>query len=447
MKIRVETPLDYGKLPPQNQELEKLVLGIVMTDMDAIIRLITILKPESFYRENHVIIWDHILKIHRDGRPTDTVNMVEYLRNSGLLDAVGGPFYIVQLVDNVQRISEVDKFALILKELQFKRDLISAQSKSIQMLYEDTTDVFDSLVDIRNATEQVINEIQTIQSKSFCDTVDETVLEMKQASQNGYKRGVPWCQGNMDSYTGGAQRSDLIILAARPSMGKSCLMLQCARKQAKNGIPVGIISIEMSAHSLVLRMLSQETHIDLERVSKGALKKSEWESVDNTTFSLREYPVHIEDMGGIGVTVMAAKAKAWAIKHGIQILYVDYLQLAEDDTGTSKNREQEVATISRGLKRIAKELNIPVVALAQLNRGLESRTDKRPQLSDLRESGGIEQDADMVIFLYRDAYYNKNSDDPTTEVIIAKYRNGKTGTVALEFNGETQTFTDKTFLS
>lgn len=444
MRTKEYEPLEinYGKLPPQDINLERLVLGVALIDRTAIITLSTILKPSSFYYNAHEIIWKTVMDLYKESNETDYITVTTALKKQGKLEDAGGAFYITQLVDRAHDLAQIQHHALYLKELQFRRDLITAQTSSIQKLYEDTEDVFECLIDIKNATETVIGEIQTIQTKEFKDQVITSLETIKEAAKNDYKTGVPFYLPNLDRYTGGAQKSDLIIWAARPSMGKSALMLDCARKQAKNGVSVGIFSIEMSAHSLIMRFFAQETKTDLERVSKGALRGGEWQVVDETALKMMEYPIIIEDLGGIGVAIMQSKARAWAIKYGIEILYVDYLQLASDDSGNSNNREQEVANISRGLKKIAKDLNIPVVALAQLNRSLESRADKRPLLSDLRESGGIEQDADVVMFLYRDGYYAKN-DDPSTELIIAKYRNGKIGTVHADFNGATQSFTDK----
>lgn len=444
-----------GKLPPQAVELEEAVLGALMLEKEALNVVIDILKPDSFYKESHKEIFESILELFNKSEPIDILTVTSQLRKRGSLEFCGGAFYVTELTSRVSSAANVEAHARIITEMAIKRELISIATKIHKDAYEDTTDVFDLL----NSTEQAIFEVSEINiRKNFADMrsiMHEAIteLEIRKNRADGLT-GVPSGFTGLDRVTSGWQKSDMVIIAARPGMGKTAFVVSALRNAAVEfKRPVAIFSLEMSSVQLVNRLISAEAELDSEKIKKGNLEEYEWEQLVHKTAGLSEAPIFIDDTPALSVFEFRAKARKLVQQHKVELIVIDYLQLMSGDTGGKSgaggNREQEIATISRSLKTIAKELNVPVIALSQLSRAVEVRGgDKRPQLSDLRESGSIEQDADMVMFLYRPEYYKITEDAEGNsllgigEVIIAKHRNGSLDTIQLKFIGKYTKFAD-----
>jgi len=444
---------DLGKVPPQAVDLEEAVLGALMLEKDALTEVIDILHPESFYVNRHQLIYKAIRTLFEKSEPIDLLTVTNQLRISGELEASGGPFYITKLTSNVNSASNIEYHARVIAEMSIKRELISVASEVHNEAYEDTTDVFELLDKTESALFKVSeNNIR----KSFSemhDVMREAMKDLETKKEQGSGlTGVPSGLTALDRVTNGWQKSDLIIIAARPAMGKTAFVLTCIRNAAVQfGKPAAIFSLEMSSVQLVNRLISAEAEIESDKLRKGNLDESEWAQLHHRIGTLTESKIFIDDTPGLSILELRAKCRRLKQQHDIQMIVIDYLQLMSGDSGSRKsgNREQEIASISRALKNIAKELNVPVIALSQLSRAVETRGgDKRPQLSDLRESGSIEQDADQVMFLYRPEYYGITVDEDgnaTTgvgEVIIAKNRHGSVEDVSLRFIGKYTKFCD-----
>jgi replicative DNA helicase len=438
-----------GKLPPQAPDLEEAVLGALMLEKGALNAVIEFLKPEHFYVEAHQHIYSAIVTLFKGSEPVDMRTVVNQLRKEGKLELVGGAFYIAELTAKVSSAANIEYHARVIIEMAIKRSLIQIASQIHHDAYEDTTDVFELL----DRTEQAIFEISDSNLRKNYDTMKNLMYRAVQELQKLKEHkdgltGVPSGFTDLDRLTSGWQNSDLIIVAARPGMGKTAFVVSALRNAAVDfKRPVAIFSLEMSSVQLVNRMISAEAELEGEKIRKGQLADFEWQQLVHKTAQLAQAPIFIDDTPALTILELRAKCRRLKAEHDVQLIIVDYLQLMRGDTGG--NREQEIASISRALKGIAKELSVPVIALSQLSRGVETRGgDKRPQLSDLRESGSIEQDADLVIFLYRPEYYGITQDEnqnPTTnlaEVIVAKHRNGSTGKVNLKFIGKYTKFTD-----
>jgi replicative DNA helicase len=438
-----------GKLPPQALDLEEAVLGALMLEKGALNAVVEFLKPEHFYSEAHQEIYRAIIELFKGSEPVDMRTVVNQLRKNAKLELVGGAYYIAELTSKVSSAANIEYHARVVIELAIKRDLIQIASQIHHDAYEDTTDVFELL----DKTEQSIFEISDSNLRKNYDNMKNlmyraiTELQKLKEHKDGLT-GVPSGFTALDRMTSGWQSSDLVIIAARPGMGKTAFVVSAMRNAAVDfKRPVAIFSLEMASVQLVNRMISAEAELEGEKIRKGQLAEFEWAQLVHKTNRLSSAPIFIDDTPALSILELRAKCRRLKAEHGIQLIIVDYLQLMRGDTGG--NREQEIASISRALKGIAKELSVPVLALSQLSRGVETRGgDKRPQLSDLRESGSIEQDADMVIFLYRPEYYKITVDEegmPTQgmgEVIIAKHRNGQTGSVKLKFIGKYTKFAD-----
>lgn len=438
-----------GKLPPQALDLEEAVLGALMLEKGALNAVVEFLKPEHFYSEAHQEIYRAIIELFKGSEPVDMRTVVNQLRKNAKLELVGGAYYIAELTSKVSSAANIEYHARVVIELAIKRDLIHIASQIHHDAYEDTTDVFELL----DKTEQSIFEISDSNLRKNYDNMKNlmyraiTELQKLKEHKDGLT-GVPSGFTALDRMTSGWQSSDLVIIAARPGMGKTAFVVSAMRNAAVDfKRPVAIFSLEMASVQLVNRMISAEAELEGEKIRKGQLAEFEWAQLVHKTNRLSSAPIFIDDTPALSILELRAKCRRLKAEHGIQLIIVDYLQLMRGDTGG--NREQEIASISRALKGIAKELSVPVLALSQLSRGVETRGgDKRPQLSDLRESGSIEQDADMVIFLYRPEYYKITVDEegmPTQgmgEVIIAKHRNGQTGSVKLKFIGKYTKFAD-----
>jgi replicative DNA helicase len=444
-----------GKLPPQAVDLEEAVLGALMLEKEAITTVIDILKVDNFYREQHKLIYEAIIDLFNASEPVDMLTVTNQLRKNGALERAGGAFYITNLTSRVNSAANIEYHARIVAEMAIKRKLITIAGEIQRDAYEDTADVFELL----DRTESALFEVSEANiRKNYVDmkTVMRDALrelEARKEHKDGLT-GVPSGFSALDRITSGWQPSDLIIIAARPAMGKTAFVISALRNAAVDfNKPVVIFSLEMSAVQLVNRMISAEAELDSEKIKKGNLADYEWEQLVHKTTRLNKAPIFIDDTPALSVLELRAKCRRLKAQHDIQMIIIDYLQLMSGDTsksgGKGGNREQEIASISRAMKQLAKELNCPVIALSQLSRAVETRGgDKRPQLSDLRESGSIEQDADMVMFLYRPEYYgilqgeNGEPLQGVGEVIIAKHRNGSLDTVQLKFIGKYTRFTD-----
>jgi replicative DNA helicase len=438
-----------GKLPPQALDLEEAVLGALMLEKGALNAVIEFLKPEHFYSEQHQEIYRAIIELFKGSEPVDMRTVVNQLRKDGKLEVVGGAYYIAELTSKVSSGANIEYHARVVIEMAIKRNLIQIASQIHHDAYEDTTDVFELL----DKTEQSIFEISDSNLRKNYDNMRNlmyraiTELQKLKEHKDGLT-GVPSGFSALDRLTSGWQNSDLIIIAARPGMGKTAFVVSAMRNAAVDfKRPVAIFSLEMASVQLVNRMIAAEAELEGEKIRKGQLADFEWQQLVHKTNRLSSAPIYIDDTPALTILELRAKCRRLKAEHGVQLIIVDYLQLMRGDTGG--NREQEIASISRALKGIAKELNVPVIALSQLSRGVETRGgDKRPQLSDLRESGSIEQDADLVIFLYRPEYYKITVDEEGMstvgmgEVIVAKHRNGQTGSVKLRFIGKFTKFTD-----
>jgi len=437
--------LVYGKVPPQATDLEVAVLGALMLERDALTEVIDILSPDSFYVEAHQKIYASIQRLFEGGHPVDLLTVTQELKKAGDLEMVGGAFFVSELTNKISSSAHAEYHARIISQKYIQRELIKVSSEIIKDAYEDTTDVFELLdkaeKNLFGIAEKNLRQggenMQSIVKKAI-KSIDEL------RNQEEGLTGVPSGFVNLDRVTSGWQKSDLVILAARPAMGKTAFVLSVARNAAVDfNKGVAVFSLEMSSVQLVNRLIASETQIPMEKLKKGQLAGHEWEQLNSRVGRLSESPLFIDDTPALNIFELRAKCRRLKSQHDIQMIIIDYLQLMSGGDSAKGNREQEIAAISRGLKMIAKELEVPVIALSQLSRAVETRGgDKRPMLSDLRESGSIEQDADMVIFLYRPEYYgitedmDGNSTEGVGEVMIAKHRNGALENVPLKFIGK-----------
>ncbi len=438
--------LEKGKIPPQAIDLEEVVLGALMIDKKGVDDVIDILNPEVFYKQAHQHIFEAIFTLFENSQPVDLLTVSAQLKKVGKIDLVGGEFYLIQLTQKVSSSAHIDFHARIILQKFIQRSLIKISNEIIEESYSDSTDVFDLL----DTAESKLYEVTQGNIKRSFETAQNLVIQAKKrieeiANKEGLS-GVPSGFTKLDKLTSGWQPSDLIIIAARPGMGKTALTLSMARNMAvEHNIPVAFFSLEMSSVQLITRLISSETHLSSEKLRTGNLEKHEWEQLNVKVKGLETAPLFIDDTPSLSIFDLRAKARRLSSQHGIKLIIVDYLQLMTAG-GTQKggNREQEISTISRNLKALAKELNIPVIALSQLSRAVETRGgSKRPILSDLRESGAIEQDADIVSFIYRPEYYkidewdddDHSPTDGQAEFIVAKHRNGGLDEIRLKFIG------------
>ncbi len=430
------------RLPPQNIEAEQSVLGSLLIDPDAVTRVASILKASDFYRESHKLIYQAIQNLHERDEAADFITVSDELARQGQLEEVGGASYLTYLINAVPTSVHAEYYAHIVERTAILRRLIEAASQIGNLAYEEADDVDDVL----DRAEQILFGISErritrdlIPLRQLLGDYFERIEYLSQ--HQGELFGVPSGFTDLDKLLGGFQRSDLIILAGRPSMGKTSLALSMGLNAAKKyDQKVAIFSLEMSCEQLVQRFISAETGIDSQRLRAGLVADHEWPKFIQATGLLSELNIFIDDTPALSILEMRTKARRLASEHSLDLIIVDYLQLMRG-SGRSENRVQEVSDISRGLKALARELNIPVLALSQLSRAVEARQDKRPMLSDLRESGSIEQDADVVMFVYREDMYDENTDKKNiAEISIAKHRNGPTGKIHLFFRKELAQF-------
>jgi replicative DNA helicase len=430
-------PIVAGKVPPQNLEAEQAVLGSILLKAETFGTVLEILKPQDFYKDSHKIIFEVMVDLFEKNDPQDVLTVSNLLRDKNKLDSVGGSTYLAALTSIIPVTANISSYAKIIREKSILRRLIEVNSDIAARCYEEQNDI-DILVD---EAEQAIFDIAGKQGGQGFTSIKSIVPEAFATVEQLYKRkelitGVPTGYIEIDKMTAGLQPSDLIIIAARPSMGKTSLAMNIAQHASlieKTG--VAVFSLEMSKEQLVMRLLSSVGRIDSQRIRTGKLLNEDWPKLTRAVGMLSEAPIYLDDTPALSVLEMRAKVRRLAAQHDIGLIIVDYLQLMQG-RGRIENRTQEISEISRSLKALAKEHNVPVLALSQLNRGLESRSDKRPMMSDLRESGAIEQDADVICFIYRDEVYNKSEENPDiglAEVIIGKQRNGPTGSVKLTF--------------
>jgi replicative DNA helicase len=434
--------LFLDRVPPQNNEAEQSVLGAVFLSKEALITAIEILRPEDFYKTAHQRIFKTMLDLYEKGEPVDLVTVTAELQDHKLLEEVGGVTYLTEIASSVPTAANIEYYARIVEEKSLLRRLIQTATKIANDGYTREDDVSEIIAD---AEKYILEIAQNRNSGGFTpirDVLLETYERIEFLSQRrGDVTGIPSGYPDLDKMTSGFQRSDLIILAARPSVGKTAFALNVAQNvAARAGETVAIFSLEMAASQLVQRMICAEGNLDASKMRTGWLEEDDWQKLTMAIGTLAKAPIYIDDTPGITVQDIRAKCRRLQAEKGLGLILIDYLQLIQG-RGRGENRQQEVSEISRTLKGIARELNVPVIALSQLSRSVEQRQDKRPMMSDIRESGSIEQDADIVAFLYRDDYYDKETENKNViEVIIAKQRNGPTGTVELAFLKEYNKF-------
>jgi replicative DNA helicase len=434
------------KLLPQNIEAEAAVLGSILIDPEAIVQVADYLRPEDFYRDAHRVIYQAALELYEQREPADLITLTDELLRREKLEEVGGASYVSSLANQVPTSANVDHYGRIVERTATLRRLIHAAGQIAAVAYSEP----DANAALDQAERLVFNISQHYTRADFDhirDTLRDYIDKLEQLHEHrGTIVGVPTGFSDLDKLTGGLQKSDLVILAARPSVGKTALSLSLAHNAAlRYGHAVAIFSLEMSKEQLVARLLSMDAAVDQSRLRTGMLDDDEWERISESVGRLSEANIYIDDTPGITLVEMRSKARRLMMERGYSLMIVDYLQLMQG-SGTGRgheNRVQEVSEISRGLKALARELNVPVMALAQLSRAVESRTEKKPQLSDLRESGSIEQDADVVMFIYRDEVYNPETDRKNiADIIVAKHRNGPVGQVSLYFQANQTRYRD-----
>jgi replicative DNA helicase len=433
------------KVPPQNIEAEASLLGAILVDKEAIVKVADMIGADDFYAQRNGLIYAAMLDLYEARQPIDLLTLANKLEGMGELDKVGGSAYLTELVDSVPSAAHVTHYAGIVTHKATLRRLISAATKITGLGHEEDL----QLDDLLDQAEQTLFQVSQKHLKQNFIPISSVLAESFDRLDTLHKdkhsiRGVPTGFRGLDDKLAGLQKSDLIILAARPSMGKTTLALNIAQHVAvKEGIPVGIFSLEMSKEQLIDRLLAAESGVDSWKLRTGSLEDSDFPKINNAMATLSDAPIFIDDSPMANVMEMRTKARRLQSEHDLGLIVIDYLQLMSGRKSSSDNRVQEVSEISRGLKGLARELNVPVIALSQLSRSVESRSPAIPQLSDLRESGSIEQDADVVMFIYRDDYYNKETENPgIANILIKKHRNGPTGEVDVFFQPEQLLFRD-----
>ncbi len=428
-----------GRVPPQAMDVEMAVLGGMLLEKEAIAKAIEVLDESAFYKPGHQAIFRAMISLFERSEPVDLITLVEELRRRGDLEKIGGEYYLTELTTNVSSAANVEFHAHIVLEKALMRQLIGTSSEVITRAYSDTE---DALALLDEAEQKIFTISEQRMKKSFIsmNTAVHKTMDVLQSIHGKHSgvTGVPSGFTDLDNLTGGFQNSDLIIIAGRPSQGKTALVLSLARNASVlHDVPIGFFSLEMSVHQLVMRLMCAEARVDAHKVRTGRLPEDEWKKLSMSVGRLYKAKIFIDDTPALSILELRAKARRLKAEHNAGLIVVDYLQLMQGPKN-AQSREQEISSISRSLKALAKELDIPVIALSQLNRAVEARTDKRPALADLRESGAIEQDADVVIFVHRPEGYGiaevgGNSTEGLAEIIIGKQRNGPTDSITLQF--------------
>ncbi|WP_082232016.1 replicative DNA helicase [Halobacillus massiliensis] len=433
------------RTPPHNIEAEQAVLGAVFLEPDAMSTAAEFLLPDDFYRASHQRIFEVMLTLSDRGEPIDLVTVTAALSNNKVLEEVGGVSYLSDIANSVPTAANVSYYTKIVSEKSTLRGLIRTATNIVTSGFAEE----ENIEDVLNAAEKDILEVSQRKNSGSFKNIKDVLIDVYDNIENlhnsdGNVTGIPTGYRDLDHITSGFQRNDLIIIAARPSMGKTAFALNIAQNVAVNSDEnVAIFSLEMGADQLVSRMLCAEGNIDAQRLRTGSMEAEDWNKLTMAMGSLSNAGIYIDDTPGIRVSEIRSKCRRLKQEHGLGMILIDYLQLIQGSVNSKENRQQEVSEISRSLKGLARELNVPLIALSQLSRGVESRQDKRPMMSDLRESGSIEQDADIVGFLYRDDYYDQESENQNIiEIILAKQRNGPVGTVSLAFVKEYNKFVD-----
>ena len=430
--------MDIGKVPPHDVEAEQAVIGSMLTDKDAVVSSIEVLKEDDFYREDNRLIYSAMLNLYNRAEPIDLITVKSELETMGKFEQVGGFEYLTELPEKVPTTANAVKYIKIVEEKSQLRNLIKTANEIIELGYDPTEDV-DNIME--GAEKKIFNLAQDKNQKGYApikDILVDSITQLEELyNRKQHITGVPTGFADLDYRTAGLHGSELILVAARPAMGKSAFALNIATNAALRGnAPVAIFSLEMSKEQMVNRILCSEAMVDSNKVRTGKLEDEDWGKIAEAIGPLSESGIYVDDTPGISVMEIRAKCRKLKLEKNIGLVVIDYLQLVQGSGKRNASREQEISEISRSLKILAKELNVPVIALSQLSRAVEQRPDHRPMLSDLRESGAIEQDADIVMFLYRDDYYNEDSEKKNiAEVIIAKHRGGSTGTVDLGWLG------------
>jgi replicative DNA helicase len=428
-----------GRIPPQAVDVEMAVLGAMLIEKEAIARALDLLDEDTFYKESHRLIFQAMIALFDRSEPVDLVTLTEELRRRGVLEKIGGSYYLTDLTNQVTSAANIEYHAKIVLEKALMRQLIASSNEISGRAYEDTEDAFDLL----DEAEQKIFKISERHLKRSFMSMNQALhqtMEMLESIHGKHSgvTGVPTGFTAVDNITGGFQKSDLVVIAGRPAMGKTAFVLSCARNAAiEYDAGVAFFSLEMSSQQLVLRLICAEARVDQHKVRTGRLPEDEWKFLSTRIGKLAKAKLFIDDTPSLGILELRAKARRLKAEHDIQMVVVDYLQLMQGPKGLD-SREREISSISRSLKALAKELDVPVLALSQLNRAVEARSDKRPQLADLRESGAIEQDADVVIFVHRPEMYGikeegGESTEGVAEIIVGKQRNGPVDTAKMTF--------------
>ena len=426
---------------PQSIEAEQSIIGSMIIDKGAIVKVAEKLKEEDFYRDGHKVIYKAIFEMFKNDMAVDLVTLLEYLKSTDMLDKAGGVAYITEVSSSVLTTANLSSYIDIVEQKSILRKLIKASTKIIEDSYNKQTEVQNVL----DSAEKKIFDISEKRSNNdfepLKDVLERGFIEIERLYNNkGEITGVGSGITDLDAKTSGFQKGDMVLIAARPSMGKTTFALNIAEHAAlREGKSVVIFSLEMSKEQLAYKLLCSEANVDMLKLRTGALEDKDWENIARATGPLSKAKIYIDDTAGVTVMEMRSKCRRIKMEYGIDMILIDYLQLMSGSN--SENRQQEVSEISRSIKALAKEMECPVIALSQLSRAPEQRADHRPMLSDLRESGSIEQDADIVMFLYRDEYYNKETEDKNiAECILAKQRNGPVGTVKMAFIGALSKF-------
>ena len=435
---------DSIKVPPQFIEGERAILGGLLLNNDALPKVVASLTSDDFYREAHRLVFEAMTELFNRNEPVDWVTVTAALRKEGTLESAGGIPFLTELVDAVPTAANIEHWAKVVKEKSLLRQIIAAATEIATLSYQDHPNIDEFL----GNAEELIFRIGASRIRSAFVPIRQLMKEGIDTIEKLYDRkeaitGVPSGFRDLDQYTAGFQRSDLVIVAGRPSMGKTSLALNVAMNAAEEGVPSAIFSLEMSKEQIALRLLCSKARVNLKSLRTGYLNQDDWGRLITAAGVISEAPLYIDDTPAITSIELRAKARRLKKEKDLGLVVIDYLQLMKGTGRSDAPREQEISEISRSLKALAKELDVPVIALSQLNRKVEERTNKRPQLADLRESGAIEQDADVILFIYRDEVYNKSDENPKkgqAEIIIGKQRNGPIGMVMASFDAHCSTF-------
>jgi len=440
-----EATSELGKLQPQSIELEEAVLGAVLLEKEAFDFISSVLKPDCFYKEQNGIIFKAILSLAAKSEPIDILTVTQELKRTNELEFVGGSFYISSLTNRIASSANIEYHARIVAQKYLQREVIRMSTESIKLAYEESTDAFELIDFIAAETNNLLNGIDSKQVKKIEDIKNEVIDNCEQALLSDKPSGVPISINSLQRITNGWRKSHFIILAGRPGMGKTAVALDFLFHPATLGVPTLMFSLEMSAVELAGRLMSKLSYISSQKINTNTTNSDELKAIKKDSELLNKLPIYIDDTPSLTIQRLRSKAHKAKREHNIELIVIDYLQLMEVGNEQGSNREQEISKISRGIKRLSKELNIPIIALSQLSRQVENRPggSKRPQLSDLRESGSLEQDADMVVFLYRPEYYgievdeDNNSTHQLLEMIVAKFRGGECGQLKARWIGHT----------